>query len=345
MKTSVVILNWNGRSLMEKYLPNVVALTLLENSDSDVELIVADNGSTDNSLELLKDKFPSVGRIDLCVNHGFAEGYNQALAQVDAKYAVLMNSDIEVTQGWLPILIDYMDAHPDVAACQPKIKSLREKKYFEHAGACGGFIDVLGYPFCRGRVLSFVEKDNGQYDTPIDLFWATGACLCIRMDDYRNVGGLDARFFAHMEEIDMCWRLRSRGRRIVCLPKSCVYHLGGATLNMDDPQKTFLNYRNNLLMLYKNCANRPFLLIFLIRLFFDYLSAMVFLFTGKFGDVKALLQARWSFWKIKSKFKTQRMENIQLTKLFPIPEMYKGSIIIDYYLKGKRYFPDFFSGK
>lgn len=345
MKTSVVILNWNGKALMEKHLPNVVSHTLSECYDSDVELVVADNGSTDNSLEFLKQKFPSVKRIDLYTNHGFAEGYNQALAQLDAEYAVLMNSDIEVTKGWLPILINYMDAHSDVAACQPKVRSLRQRNYFEHAGACGGFIDVLGYPFCRGRVLSFVEEDHGQYDSPIDLFWATGACLCIRMEDYRNVGGLDARFFAHMEEIDMCWRLRSRGRRIVCLPQSCVYHQGGATLKTEDPQKTFLNYRNNLLMLYKNSTNKRFAMIFIIRLFLDYCSALAFLLKGEFGDAKALLRARQSFWRMKSKFKTQRMENIQQTRLFPIPEIYKGSIIFDYYLKGKRLFSDFFFGK
>ena len=345
MKTSVVILNWNGKSLLERFLPNIIANTFPGITKSDVELIVADNGSSDNSLEFLEDKFPSVRRINLGKNHGFAEGYNQALAQADSEYAVLMNSDIEVTQGWLSILIDFMDAHPDVAACQPKIRSLRQKNFFEHAGACGGFIDILGYPFCRGRVLSCIEEDTGQYDTSIDLFWATGACLCIRMEDYRNVGGLDARFFAHMEEIDLCWRLRSRGRRIVCLPQSCVYHLGGATLNMNDPLKTFLNYRNNLLMLYKNCTNRRFIFIFIVRLFLDYLSAFFFLFSGRFGNMKSLILARWSFWRIKSKFKTQHIENIQQTKLSKIPEIYSGSIIFDYYFKGKRRFSDFFPGK
>jgi GT2 family glycosyltransferase len=345
MKTSVVILNWNGKSLMEEYLPNVVLYTLLEHTP-EVELVVADNGSTDGSLIFLKTRYADqIKCIDLTCNHGFADGYNLALDQIDSEYVVLLNSDVQVTPGWLGILTDYLDAHPDVAACQPKIRSLRQKNSFEHAGASGGFIDFLGYPFCRGRVLSFVEEDHGQYDDPIDLFWATGACLCIRMKDYRIAGGLDARFFAHMEEIDLCWRLRSRGRRIVCLPQSCVYHLGGATLNKENPRKTYLNYRNNLLMLYKNCTNDRFVVVFIIRLFLDYLSALIFLLSGKFGDAKAVFRARWSFWKMKSLFKPQRLENIRQTKLSSIPEMYQGSMIFDYYFCGKRYFSDFFRGK
>jgi len=342
MKTSVVILNWNGKSLMKAYLPSVVANTLLEEV-ADVELVVADNGSTDGSLSFLETEYKDlVRRIDLNHNHGFAEGYNQALAQVDSEYAVLLNSDVEVTPGWLNVLVDYMDAHPQVAACQPKIRSLRQKGSFEHAGAAGGFMDVLGYPFCRGRVLSIVEEDHGQYDTPMDIFWATGACLCIRMEDYRNVGGLDARFFAHMEEIDLCWRLRSQGRRIVCLPQSCVYHLGGATLNRENPHKTYLNYRNNLLMLYKNMDNRHFLWVFAIRLCLDYLSFLVFVLSGKFGDAGAVLRARYSFAKMCPSFRTQRLENLRNAKLSCIPEMYKGSLIFGHYVCRKRYFSEFF---
>jgi len=345
MKTSVVILNWNGKSLMEELLPNVVSNTLSADSSSEVELVVADNGSTDGSLDFLAINYPQIRRVDLVHNLGFAEGYNRALAQIDSEYVVLLNSDVEVTPGWLSVLIDYMDLHPDVAACQPKIRSLRKKECFEHAGAAGGFMDVLGYPFCRGRVLSFVEADHGQYESPIDLFWATGACLCIRTEDFREVGGLDARFFAHMEEIDLCWRLRSRARRIVCLPQSCVFHLGGATLNKENPRKTYLNYRNNLLMLYKNSAGKRFLLIFLIRLFLDYLSALIFMLSGKFGDAHAVLRARWSFWKMMPQFKVQRSENIRKTKLSVIPEIYFGSMVFEYYFGGKRYFKDFFPGK
>ncbi|MCX6308433.1 MAG: glycosyltransferase family 2 protein [Bacteroidia bacterium] len=337
MKVSVVILNWNGKSLMREYLPNVVEYTL---GAADVELVVADNGSVDGSLEFLAAEYPQIRRIDLGRNHGFAEGYNLALAQVDANYAVLLNSDVEVSEGWLPVLIDYLDKNPEVAACQPKIRSLRETEYFEHAGAAGGYMDFLGYPFCRGRLLSVVEKDLGQYDAPMDIFWATGACLCIRTEDYRSVGGLDARFFAHMEEIDLCWRLRSRGRRIVCLPASTVYHLGGATLNTENPRKTFLNYRNNLLMLYKNTSRRRFVFVFAFRFFFDYLSGLVFLLSGKRGDAWAVVRARVAFWQMRSSFRLQRLENRKFTTVNPIPEVYRGSILLSYYFGSKRFFSD-----
>lgn len=345
MKTSVVILNWNGKSLMEAYLPNVVQYTFSE-STPDVELVVADNGSVDDSLAFLKTHFDTRVRcIDLQHNHGYAEGYNLALSQLDSTYAVLLNSDVKVTEGWLDVLVDYMDAHPDVAACQPKIRSLRSEAFFEHAGASGGFMDMLGYPFCRGRLFSYVEQDLGQYDAPMDVFWATGACICVRMEDFRAVGGFDARFFAHMEEIDLCWRFRSRDRRVVCLPASCVFHLGGATLNKENPRKTFLNYRNNLLMLYKNASPSDFRMVFVVRLFLDYLSALVFLLSGKFGDAKAVVRARYHFWKMIPQFKTQRFENLRQTKKSSIPEMYRGSLVFDYYFGGKRSFLDFFPAK
>lgn len=337
MKVSVIILNWNGKSLMRVYLPNVVKYTL---GSADVELVVADNGSVDGSLAFLAAEYPQIRLMDLGQNHGFAEGYNRALAQVDSEYTVLLNSDVEVSEGWLSVLIEYLDANLEVAACQPKIRSLREPEFFEHAGAAGGFIDFLGYPFCRGRLLSEVEKDLGQYDAAVDIFWATGACLCIRTEDYRSVGGLDARFFAHMEEIDLCWRLRSRGRRIVCLPASTVYHLGGATLNKENPRKTFLNYRNNLLMLYKNTSRRRFVFVFVFRFFFDYLSGLVFLFFGKRGDAWAVLRARLAFWKMRPSFRTQRIENRKLTTVNPIPEVYRGSILLNYYFGRKRSFRD-----
>ena len=328
---------------MEELLENVVSNTL-DGTNDFVEVVVADNGSTDGSIDFLKDRFPDTVRIiDLKHNHGFAEGYNLALTQVESDYVVMLNSDVEVTHGWLRTLTDFMDNNPDVAACQPKIRSLRQRKMFEHAGAAGGFIDRLGYPFCRGRIMDMVEEDKGQYDDPIDLFWATGACLCIRLDDYRASGELDARFFAHMEEIDLCWRLRSRGRRIVCIPQSCVYHLGGATLKKDNPQKTFLNYRNNLLMLYKNLPSGKFMPIFVARFFMDYLSAFIFLLSGKFVDARAVCRARKSFYEMCPHFTTQRLENIQSAKLTDIPQIYKGSMILGYYLFGKRKFGDFFN--
>jgi GT2 family glycosyltransferase len=341
MKVSVVILNWNGLPLMQEYLPSVLAYT----DAPGVEVVVADNGSTDGSLAFIEARYPQVRRIDLGHNHGFAEGYNLALSEVDAEYVVLLNSDVEVTAGWLTVLIDYLDAHSDVAACQPKIRALHDKDAFEHAGAAGGFIDALGYPFCRGRVLSTVEKDFGQYDAPMDVFWATGACFCIRTEDYRAVGGLDARFFAHMEEIDLCWRLRSRGRRIVCLPSSMVYHLGGATLSKENPHKTYLNYRNNLLMLYKNLNPKALAGIFALRFAMDYASCLLFLLSGKPGDAKAVIRARCAYWKMRPHFHTLRQENLQLSTLRHIPEIYHGSLILSYYLFGKRTFSAFFLTK
>ena len=247
-KISHVILNWNGSEMLRTFLPSVVEFS----QQDEVEICVADNGSTDDSVEVVRREFPQVRLIELASNYGFADGYNRALQQVDAEYVVLLNSDVEVTPHWLVPLMKYMDHHPEVAACQPKIRSYRQRGMFEYAGAAGGYIDRYGYPFCRGRILDKVEKDGGQYDSVESVFWATGAALFIRLKDYREAGGLDGRFFAHMEEIDLCWRLRARGRGIVCIPQSEVYHVGGATLAKENPRKTFLNFRNNLLMLYKN---------------------------------------------------------------------------------------------
>ena len=236
MKVSVVILNWNGCDMLRTFLPSVVRYSKGEG----IEVCVADNGSTDASVEMLRQDFPSVRVILLDQNHGFADGYNLALQQVEADYVVLLNSDVEVTEHWLEPMIAYLDIHPEVAACQPKIRSWRQKDHFEYAGAAGGFLDKYGYPFCRGRIMGVVEKDEGQYDKVIPSFWATGAALVIRRADYKEVGGLDGRFFAHMEEIDLCWRLRSRGREIVCVPQSKVYHVGGATLKKENPERPFL---------------------------------------------------------------------------------------------------------
>ena len=245
-RIAIVILNWNGQKMMSQYLHTVIQYSM----DKAV-VYVADNASTDNSVEWLKENFPQVKIILLDKNYGFAEGYNRALRQISSEYYVLLNSDIEVTPDWLNPLIEYMDSHDDVAVCQPKLLSVMHKNQFEYAGAAGGYIDRFGYPFCRGRIFETVEEDKGQYDSQADLLWATGACLMIRSTDYWKVGGLDARFFAHNEEIDLCWRLRIVGRRIVFLPFSKVYHVGGGTLPKGNPMKTFLNFRNNLTMLYK----------------------------------------------------------------------------------------------
>lgn len=291
MKCSVIILNWNGASMLRQYLPSVVAHTTLP----DCEVVVADNGSTDNSLEVLSQEFPTVRVIALDKNYGFAEGYNRAIDErINAgdvpEYVVLLNSDVEVTEGWLKPLTAYLDAHPDVAAVQPKIRSWRNRNMFEHAGAAGGFLNPLGYPYCRGRILWKVEEDKGQYDTIVDVDWTSGACMCVRTNIYKECGGLDASFFAHMEEIDLCWRMRNKGWRLVCLPESVVYHLGGGSLNYESPRKSYLNHRNNLLMIYKN-KQHPCGVLF-VRFFLDYAAAAFYLLQGRWGACKAVFEAR-----------------------------------------------------
>lgn len=272
--------------MLRRYLPSVVEHTSLPGC----EVVVADNGSTDDSLEVLKTEFPSVKTIVLDRNYGFAEGYNRALAQIESTYTVLLNSDVEVTDGWLAPLLDYMDAQPDIAAVQPKIKSWEHKDYFEHAGAAGGFLNSLGYPYCRGRVLWKVEEDKGQYDSTVEVDWTSGACMCVRTQVYKDCGGLDASFFAHMEEIDLCWRMRNNGWRLVCLPQSVVYHLGGGSLHYDSPRKTYLNHRNNLLMIRKNKQHPGGVL--LVRFFLDYAAAVFYLLQGRWGACKAVFEAR-----------------------------------------------------
>lgn len=292
MKCSVIILNWNGAEMLRTYLPSVVAHTTLP----DVEIIVADNGSTDNSLEVLRTEFPDVRTIVLDQNYGFAEGYNRAINEVDSQYVVLLNSDVEVTAGWLEPMLAYLDANADVASIQPKIRSYINRDYFEHAGAAGGFVNALGYPYCRGRILWKVEQDKGQYDTITDVDWTSGACMCVRTNVYKELGGLDASFFAHMEEIDLCWRMRNAGWRLVCLPQSVVYHLGGGSLHYDSPRKTYLNHRNNLIMIKKN-KKHPFGVLF-VRFFLDYAAACLYLLQGRWGAFKAVFQARRDYHKM-----------------------------------------------
>ncbi len=335
-KVSVVILNWNGKELMERFLPSVVKYSPEEWAD----VVVADNGSTDDSIAFLQDKFPSVKIISLDKNYGFAEGYNLALKQIETEYTVLLNSDVEVTQGWLDAPIALLDKDKNVAAVQPKIKAERNKQYFEYAGAAGGFMDRYGYPFCRGRILHVVEKDKGQYDSAIDILWATGACLFARTYIYKATGGLDANFFAHQEEIDFCWRLRSRGYRLVCTPESVVYHVGGATLQVESPRKTFLNFRNNLLMLYKNLPEKDLKHVMHARFWLDYIAAIKFMLTGHFKNAKAIYTARQEFYRMKKTYTSIREENIQKTTVNTIPELMHSSLILNFYLKRKKKYSD-----
>ena len=281
--------------MLRTYLPSVIAHT------KGAEIIVADNGSTDDSLEVLHKEFPSVKTIVLDINYGFAEGYNKAIEQVESEYVVLLNSDVEVTEGWLSPLLDYMTAHPEVAAVQPKIRAWRERDRFEHAGAAGGFLSWLGYPYCRGRRFGRVEQDHGQYDTIAEIDWTTGACMCVRTSVYKECGGLDAAFFAHQEEIDLCWRMRNKGWKLACIPQSVVYHLGGGSLSYDNPRKTFLNFRNNLLMIYKN-RRFPWIVLTL-RFFLDYAAAAMFLATGKKGSAKAVYEARKEYKRMRKNYR------------------------------------------
>lgn len=333
-KISVVILNWNGEDMLRRFLPSVVEYSMAEG----IEVCVADNASTDASREIVEKEFPFVRLIALEENFGFAEGYNRALQQVNAEYVVLLNSDVEVTSHWLKPLLAYMDAHPEVAACQPKLLSQRDKQYFEYAGAAGGFIDRYGYPFCRGRIFDTVEKDEGQYDNVLPIFWASGAALFIRLKDYQEAGGLDSRFFAHMEEIDLCWRLRSRGRRLVCIPQSIVYHVGAATLKKENPRKTYLNFRNNLLMLYKNLPEKELNYVLRVRAILDWIAVIVFYLKKDKENMKAVLQARKDFEKCKYSFASSRVENMMKSTDEVIQERVRYSILWKYHIWKKKLF-------
>lgn len=335
-KVAIVILNWNGQKMLAKFLPNVI-----EYSRQDAEIWVADNSSSDGSMHLLETQFPQVKTIVLEQNFGFAEGYNRALRQIEADYYVLLNSDVEVSHHWLTPLIEFMDSHPQVAACQPKLLAEYDKDSFEYAGACGGFLDKYGYPFCRGRIFGMVERDNGQYDYQQEILWATGACMMIRSADYWKAGGLDGRFFAHNEEIDLCWRLRLMGRKIYCIPESEVYHVGGGTLPKSNPMKTFLNFRNNLTMLYKNLSDKELSHVMRVRWFLDYLAAFeMLLLQRNWGDFKAVFKARKAFKEWRSSFDEER-KRIQAQRVEEeIPQIFKTSILWQYYAKGVKNFKD-----
>ena len=320
--------------MLQRFLPSVIRYS------EEAEIIVADNGSTDHSIDILREKFPSVRILPFRENYGFAEGYNRAIQQIETPYVLLLNDDVEVTPHWLQPLLAFMNHHPEVAACQPKILSETQRELFEYAGACGGFIDHLGYPYCRGRIFNHVEKDRGQYDQVCPIFWATGAALLVRTDVFRKEGGLDKRFFAHMEEIDFCWRLRSRNYGIYCIPQSTVYHVGGGTLPKSHPRKTFLNFRNNLLMLYKNLPEERLNSTLRIRYFLDLVAALKMLLSGQAKESMAIVKALRTFFKIRHDFDRERKENLQKQQLKDIPEMRNESLLVAFYLKKKKKFED-----
>ena len=330
---AIVILNWNGRNYLEKFLTSVVS-TSYEN----LKVIVADNASTDDSISFLQQHFPEVECLLLTENFGFAKGYNVALRQIDAEYYVLLNSDVEVTAGWLSPIIDLLERNKNAAACQPKILSYQDKTMFEYAGAAGGWIDSFGYPFARGRVFDVCEKDDGQYEMAQKVFWATGAALVIRSKCFHEVSGFDEYFFAHMEEIDLCWRLQLLGYTIFSCPASTVYHLGGGTLPKGNSRKVFLNFRNNQIMIARNLPWSQKWWKVPVRLALDQVAGVKSLLSGDMGYFAAVIKAHVAFfyWAIFNREK--RFEPKQLNRLEELDGVYRGSIVWQYFVKGKKRF-------
>lgn len=328
MRVAVVILNWNGVKFLQQFLDNVV-----QHSADLANVYVADNGSTDDSVQFVRSSFPQVGILQTGGNFGYAGGYNRALTEIAEPYAVLLNSDVEVTAGWLAPVIDLLDNDATIAACQPKVLDYSHRDHFEYAGASGGFIDVLGVPFCRGRLFDKLEHDVGQYDDPREVFWATGACMFVRMSAFREVGGLDADFFAHMEEIDLCWRLKRAGHHIYVQPRSVVYHVGGGTLSRSNPRKTFLNFRNGLELLLKNLPTVQILPILLLRMTLDAVAAIRFLITGHSADFAAVFKAHKAF------YSRMRQTWSKRSGTYPaLTVVYGGSIVVSYFLLKKKTF-------
>lgn len=332
---AVVILNYNGTEFLRKFLP-----TVQQHSPQGIQIIVADNASTDASVEMLTNEFPAVKIIRNKRNGGFAAGYNEALMHVDAKFMILLNSDVEVTPRWLEPVIEVMEVDEHIAAAQPKIRAYHRRDEFEYAGAAGGYIDKWGFPFCRGRIFDSYEKDIGQYDDTREVFWATGACLFIRNSEWRRIKGFDADFFAHMEEIDLCWRLRNSGKKIMYCHEAVVYHVGGGTLNKQSPFKTFLNFRNNLLLLTKNHAPQWFVIKLVLRMVLDGIAAWKFLLSGDGKHFLAVFHAHMSFYKMLPATLRKRKEVKQMTTHYAKHGVYNGSIVKAYFLDGKKKFSD-----
>lgn len=326
---AVVVLNWNGKYFLEKFLPSLIQHTALE-----ARIVVADNNSSDDSVAFLAASYPSVEVIKLDKNYGFCEGYNRALQHIDSQYFVLLNSDVEVTANWLSPMIALLEGNRKIAVCQPKVLSYDVPSQFEYAGAAGGLIDKFGFPFCRGRVFDHLETDTGQYNDTKKIFWATGACLAIRADLYKSIGGLDADFFAHMEEIDLCWRLINHGYEIYYCGASTVYHVGGGTLHKSSPRKTYLNFRNNLFLLHKNLPKNALVKTILVRMIFDGVAGITLLFKSGFGHFAAVLKAHFAYYRQIKALNAKR-------KLLSIPDtlpcnVYNKSIVVDYFLRNKK---------
>ena len=328
MKVAVVILNWNGKALLEQFLPSVVA------HSNEAVVYVADNASEDTSVEFVQKNFPQVKIIQNKENGGFAKGYNDALKNVSEDIFILLNSDVEVTAGWIPPLIAALDS-PEVVAAQPKILNFRKRDFFEYAGAAGGFIDKFGYPYCRGRIFETLEEDTGQYDKLVDIFWASGACLAIRKEEFWKAGAFDEDFFAHQEEIDLCWRIFNRGKKVQAVGNSRVYHLGGATLDSMNPRKTFYNFRNSLYALLKNVPGRKVYLLLFIRLLLDGIAGIKFLISLKFSHFQAVIRAHFSFYLNFQKIKRKRNHFFSGRKYFR-----KTSVVWAYYVMGKKKYPN-----
>jgi GT2 family glycosyltransferase len=328
-KVAVVILNYNGKSLLAKFLPGVIG-----HSKAFAEVIVADNASTDGSVEMLKERFPTVRVIVHPSNGGFTSGYNLALKQIDADFFILLNSDIEVTQGWISPIIRLMESDKRIAACQPKILSVVMPSHFEYAGAGGGLIDQYGYPFCRGRLFNHLEEDKGQYNDTSEVFWASGACMFVRAEAYHRIGGFDDSFFAHMEEIDLCWRLKNEGYKIMYCGESTVYHIGGGTLPKISARKTYFNFRNNLSLLVKNLPRKVMVHTIILRLFLDGAASVKFLLEGNISHFFAVLRAHLHFYRKMPQLLYKRTK-LKQTKVTCI---YRKNVAIDYFLLGKREF-------
>jgi len=327
-KTAIVILNWNGRTFLDKFLPSVVKYS------SDAMIYVIDNASTDDSVMFVRNNFPQVNLLQNSNNEGFCKGYNLALKKINSEYYILLNNDVEVTKDWLTPVISLMESDRKIAVCQPKIKSFQNKEYFEYAGASGGFLDKYGYPFCRGRIFDVVEKDQGQYDDTIKVTWASGAAFFVRASVYHELGGLDQDFFAHMEEIDFCWRSSSAGYKVMCCPRSTVYHLGGGTLAKSNPQKTFLNFRNGLYLLHKNLPSDQLVFVIFKRLLLDGIAGIRLFFIGKFLDTFAIIKAHFAYYGAIYflNLKRKRSQHIQVNVLK------SKSIVYTYFVKKKKYF-------